>query len=489
MALSTLAVTVVVGRLLGPQGLGEWALLVAAGTFVHTTFVNWTHASTVRFGCAEWIAGGTMRRTVSARLPLVLASTVVALMVLLFQPLDWLRLFGIERAAVWLVAAYAASLWLTAEAQAALQALEAFHQQTVVGTIAGLGSLGAVWLVGVFQHGNLSGIVLAIAATNGIVWGMTWAATLVRARVRLGRPTLDELRQQVRYGGPLLIAFTIGYVGTWGGHLLLRTFTTVEQVGYFGLSYQVFASIVAANGMLSTVLFPRLVANQVRSALVERRYVEESVPTLFVLWGMGMTAIVSVLPVVAILISGEQFRPAATPLIVLCAAIPGSVITSLYTSLFSLQQRHSRVLLYTCLTVSLNLAISALLIPRFGAVGAAVGVVASYAAAQIAYLVDQHRHLAISATRLALVWGAVVFFGIGQMALGAHVGWRLIWGAIAVVAIGWIARRTAAVDARLVNRLFIGLSPIGGMLCRALVVPSRAPLQPRPANEHHAGTF
>ena len=474
LALSALAITVVVGRVLGPEGLGQWALLGAASAFLHTTFVNWTHGGTIRFGCEEWVATGSMRRTVSARVPLVLAGGGIALLVLWLQPMGWLhRFFGLGRSEAWLVAAYAASLWVTAEAQATLQALERIREQAVVGMVAGLGSLAAVYALVTLGRGDLWSIALAVSGTVGAVWGVAWGAALVHARVRLGRPSSESLGEQVRYGIPQLLAFAVGYLGTWGGYVLLQRLTTVEQVGQFGLSYQVFMSIVAANSMLTTLVLPRLVASRVQNPTVERRYVEHVVPTIFVLWTFAMAAIVAVLPSMLLLVAGEKFRPAVTPLLVLCVVLPSSVVTNLYTALFSVQQRLGRLFLYTCVTVTLNLTLAFALIPRFGAVGAAVGTVAAHVVSEFVYLTDQHRRLGVSAVPVLAVWVVVLILGLVQGGLETHVLWRIVWAAAAVLLVGAVARRTAAVDGALVDTLFAGLLwPVGSLLRRALVKPA-----------------
>ena len=488
-AISTLAVTVVVGRTLGPTGLGQWGLLVAAGALLHTSFVNWTHAGTVRFGCEEFAAAGTMRRTMSARAPLVLIGGAGALLVLSLQPFDWLeRFYGMDGSLRWLVAVAAAGLWIAAETQAALQAVDRIRMQASVGAIAGIASLVAVYLVSE-RSTQLPTLVVAVFGTGGAIWGAAWIATLVRARVRWCRPTREEVWRQIRFGGPLLFAFTVGYLGIWGGHLLLRTLSSVEQVGYFVLASQIYLATVAANGMLSTLMLPRLVSGRMKSALIEQRYLETAVPTVFVLWTIGMLLLVAVLPFGLALVSGPGFTLAIGPALVLSVVIPGSVLTSLYSSLFSLQQRHGRLLAYSCLTVALNLMLCWLLIPHFGAVGAAIGTATAHAASQAAYLIDQHRRVGVSVTRVLPVWVTVLSLSGIQVIVPA-LGWRLLWAIAAVGFVAWMARRTFAVDAALIDRLFMGtLSPVATLLRRTLVGPGPRSLAHRSAEGHDGGTL
>ena len=38
-------------NLIGPEGIGKWAMVVAISTFFHSILLNWTQAPFVRFGC------------------------------------------------------------------------------------------------------------------------------------------------------------------------------------------------------------------------------------------------------------------------------------------------------------------------------------------------------------------------------------------------------------------------------------------------------
>jgi hypothetical protein len=48
--------------------------------------VNWTHAATVRFGHDEWVRDGTIARTVSARLPILVTSMLAAALLIALSP-------------------------------------------------------------------------------------------------------------------------------------------------------------------------------------------------------------------------------------------------------------------------------------------------------------------------------------------------------------------------------------------------------------------
>ena len=109
----------------------------------------------------------------------------------------------------------------------------------------------------------------------------------------------------------MLLGFAVGYLSDWGNHLLLRRQSSIETVGQFGLSYQMFSTMLAANGALSTLLLLRLVASPSRSDQASGRYVRDVEPTIFVLWALAATATVAVLPPLLTAAAGDRFAPAA----------------------------------------------------------------------------------------------------------------------------------------------------------------------------------
>ncbi len=471
VVLMNLAVSIFLGRLLGPSGFGQWALFIAAGALLHTALINWTHGATVRFGCDEWTGNKTLTRTLSTRAPLVLVSVAATVVLLIFQPFQWVaRGFGVSAGAWPLIGLCTVSLWMAAEAQAMLQATDLIGLQAAVGPLAAVASIVAVWAVAAAGVASAPAMVVAVSLTSIGAWGAVWAGALMRARIGWRTPSGADLRAQLVYGLPMLFGFGIGYVSDWGDHLLLRLLASVEAVGYFGLAYQVFLTLTAAGGVLTTLVLPRLIAAEHRTGDAARLYLAETVPTVFVLWAIPAFIGVAVVPPLLALVAGAQFASAGPVLIILCAIVPSQVVTSLYTVLFSLQHRQGALLVYTCVMAAVNVAFSLFLIPRFGAVGAAGATSISYVVVQIAYLTDQHRQMSLASDRMYLLWTTVAVLGAVQVVIGGELYWRILWAASSIVAVAWVARRTRIVSAPLLEKLFSGvLSPVGVIVRRVVI--------------------
>ncbi|MDP2318071.1 MAG: polysaccharide biosynthesis C-terminal domain-containing protein [Acidobacteriota bacterium] len=460
---------IMVGRLLGAEGVGEWTLLVAAGTLLHTALINWTHTSTVRFGTEEWTAGHSLNRTLGSRLPLLAMSIVVAGILLVAQPGLWLeRWFSTSPSDRWLVALAAISVWFAAEAQAALQAAGRIIWQATMAPVVAIASMAA--LTGLFVSGqsSLTLTVVAFAAPPILGWGAVWTYNLARSQTRLQLLAIDDTWRHLRYAAPVLPAFALGYLSDWGDHLLLSRYSTVTEVGLFGIAYQGMVTTMSASGVLVTMLLPRLIAAEMARPGSMRTYVEEEVPTLYSLWMLGTIWVVAVLPLAVGSFAGPRFNESVGLLLVLLIVVPSSVAASLYTVLFSVQQRMGRVLVFLLVMAVINLGLSRQLIPVYGALGAAIGTVVSYLVYQACYIQDQHRILAVSPRRIWILWSAGLVVGVSQFAVGVDVAVRLAWAVAATAGLIAIIRLARCADAALLCRLLAAHPSLGQLAARVL---------------------
>jgi O-antigen/teichoic acid export membrane protein len=474
--LLALVVTMIVARLLGPRGLGEWSLLSAAGTLLHTVLVSWTHASTVRYGREEWMLTRSLNRTLGARLPLLALSIAVAAVLLVAEPGQWLhRWFAGEGAEWWLAGMFALSVWLAAEAQATLQATDRISWQAAIAPLVAIASVLTLLLVFWLGLRSIRWAVLAVTVVPVIGWGYSWLYVLARSNTSPGGLVRADIWRHLRFGAPVFPILAVGYVSDWGDHLLLGHFSSVTQVGLFAVSYQLMGAVMVANGLLTTLLLPRLIAQEVNRPGSLRRYVQDEVPTLYTLWMMGTVWVVAALPTVVALLTGSAFNSSVGVLLVLLVAIPTSVVTSLYTVLFNVQERMGRVLLYMSLMALTNVCMSIALIPLFGAIGAAVGTVLSYALCQACYVWDQHRSLDVGAARVWTLWLAGLTLGVVQAVIGSGAGWRFVWAIGATIGLVALTRRFCCIDRGLIDRLFGGrLSPLGAVINRTLAAKAQA---------------
>jgi O-antigen/teichoic acid export membrane protein len=456
---------VIVARLLGPAGFGQWALIVAGASLLHNVLVSWTQAPVMRFGSEEWAAHGTLSRTMAARLPLLGVSAALAVL-LLFDPGGWLRrAFQVDSANWGLVGLYAVGLWLAGETQTIMRASDRVVPQARLMPLARaltvLAAASCFWQ----EDASLRTIGAVLVGVPIAIWGAAWVWALHRAGLRPQTPHLPESWRHLVYAWPLVPSFAVGFVSEWGDHVLMRAMTTAVDVGMFALAYQAFTALLIANGVFTTVLLPRLIVGQLRTRELTMRYLRTVVPTVFTLWMVVCVWAVAVTPPLLVWLGGPEYGASAPIVRLLCIAVPTSVIMHLYGILLDVQQRLTRLLLFSAVVALTNVALSVVLIPTFGAAGAAIATASAYLTGHLMHVRDQHQWLGVPTRPVLLLWCAGVVAGLVQALALESLQARCTWAAVTTVGLTLVSRWAGSVDAGLVMRIFPGrLNAVGAII-------------------------
>lgn len=461
---------VLLGRVLGPERFGEWSLIVGAATLAHSIAFNWTHPITVRFGAEEWARTRTLRRSLGARLPLILAGLVIATAALLLNPGGWLfSLFALSPTALVAVWVYCLSLWVAGEAGATMQASGAMSAHALLTPMAA--ALQACIIVACWAAGRMQPEVVALAVASAalVFWGLVWLRALGRTTALKPEVTSDGLRRAIAYGWPLIPTFAVGYASDWGDHLILRAWRPLGELGQFSVAYQIMLTLAGAAGVLTTLLLPRLVQRDVTGDSVVVNYLCDEVPTGLTLWLLGIVWLMAIVPPLALAVAGPAYGGAVGLALLLLVGVPGIGITAMYTVLFNLEHRLSAALLYNVVITAVNLSLSVLLVPSWGAPGACVATACSFVVGQAMYVWDQHAHWAVDAGDAWLLVGLALAAGLTQVLAGPEILFRLVWAFAATAVVVAVARARGLVDAALLARLTAGpLQPVGALLASAL---------------------
>jgi O-antigen/teichoic acid export membrane protein len=442
-------------RLLGPDGLGQWALVTATATALHSSLLNWTQAAGLRYGREEWVASGTVRSTWAGRWPWIAGGLCLGAAIVV--PASWTplgRLIRLPPGWAPLVPAYVFSLWAMAEAQTLQQVTGRIGSLAVVPVI--VAAATSLVLVLAAASGGAWPSVAVIAALVGVML-LAWTVSCVRElRVaRAGAPPPAGLGRALVFGWPLIPGFLVGYLSDWGDHLLLQAWFSTRDVGLFQSAYQ--AALMAAGlaTPITTLLTPRAIdASRDPGALP--RLPRVVFPTLGVLWAVAIVPVVVVLPEMFQRILGPSFSAASHLLVVLLGLVPGAALTQMYSVLFTVQGRLRRTLVFLIAMTSINLGLSWVLVPRLGAYGACLATLVSYFTSQLLYLIDQHVHMKVPAGGMMSLLGSLWAFGVLQLLVGPALGPRLVLGALALLGIVVLARRRGLADAAVMDSVLSG---------------------------------
>jgi O-antigen/teichoic acid export membrane protein len=281
-----------------------------------------------------------------------------------------------------------------------------------------------IYFVVVLRLGVLG--VLYSSLIAGTVFTTALSIYLVRA-VGLGF-SADKCRAMVRFGAPMVLWFLANFVLVFSDRYFLNHYRGGDSVGVYSLAYR-FGMLISAFGFqpFNLVWAPQ------RFEIANRADGQDTIRRVFgylsLLLGMAGVMVGLFAGEVIRIMAAPEFHAAARIVPVL---IGGQILYHWVTfpNLSILITERTRVLgVLAVVTASIGLALNAVLIPRFGVMGAAIATLAAYAIRfTIVYVVAQRIH------RFEYGWGFVtrafvLFTGLMSIKLLAPIS-RIVPGLV-----------------------------------------------------------
>ncbi|MDH4182686.1 MAG: lipopolysaccharide biosynthesis protein [Nitrospinota bacterium] len=465
--------TALLARLLGPKGMGVWAIYVGTATFFHALLINWTQELTVKYGIEEWKRKQSLRDTWNYRLPLLLFGFAISFLALLSisaagQLEDVLQLKSSWWIIIWL---YIVNLWLIAEVTSLLVASDNLSglatAQLVMPLVHVLYMAVIYW--GDFFEDNTEPVIFGVTVISCLSWGALFIRTTRRVKLSAGPFSRTDTHRFLKYAWPFIPVVMIHYLSYWCDHYIILAYFTMREVGLFQAAYGVMIVTAGFAAPLFMIILTRMTGESEGDLALTNTKLLKIVPTVISIWGLSIICIISIMPFLFILIMGQEFIEALSLFNILLISIPGAGIFSIYDALFRIQGRVKVVVRVFGLIASSNIAISLALMPHFGPAGAAVGTLSSFILGQILYIANQHTYQNIKDTKIWGIYGGLVIAALIMALVGNGLFARLATGLALLLALILYMRKVRAVDPVTVNKLFSGhLAGMGRYVTKVL---------------------
>jgi O-antigen/teichoic acid export membrane protein len=357
-------VTLVVARLLGSSGFGEWSTIFAI-TQIAANFgeLGLTQVAVSRAAREPPRQGEWLGALVSLRVLLALPTTILALAgVLLIVPTQSAELAGVLIAATILV-----------NAPMALSAVFQLRVRNDI-TIA-IMTLGSVlWTAGAIAVSLTSRSIGALAAVFLAVAAITTCATIWRARSLLSLRLASSSRlwrDLMRVGlgvGAAGILVTL-YVKL--DQVLVFEFAGSRQAGLYGAAYRILDQIQFIPISVMTTLFPLIATAHPRERERVRSLLQSAGEylTMGSLPALAFT-VVAAGPIIGLLF-GPQFAQAAPALPILMGAFVSISFGYLAGNMVVILELQRKFFRYALVGLVVNASLNVALIPRYGFLAAA----------------------------------------------------------------------------------------------------------------------
>lgn len=404
------------GRLLGPEGYGTYALLRATGEFALFLAVAWTSAAVVRYGAEEFQREGGLRKTFWARASVLLVTLAVTFIALAATGPLWQGLVRVQVGRYWLTI-YVICFVLAMTAQEfvsyLLQAAGEMNGYAILRILSVL-----IWLACVIALMFLPSDNKALLAFNLSV-GASLAVTIVCSAVFFKRAWLapialdrTTLRRLLKFSAPVFVAVLGGYLVRWVDTWAIGIYRTREDVGLYQAAYNMMSFVRMAEESFITVANPLLVGillagNQQRI----RSMLERFLPQMHFFWCLALIFVMlGAEPVIAVLL-GPAFQQASLYFVLLCTGLSIGVMNSLLTPLLNALEWTRQAAVINLGLGIVNLGLDVVLVPRFGTIGAAIASVVVFSLS------------------------GLLFHGLVSFSLGRG-SWRWLWVTAPVFAAG-----------------------------------------------------
>lgn len=389
-----LLISALLARVLGPEGLGAWSMILAAGMLMNQLLLHWTQSITQRFGRVEWLESGSLNTILGVRLPLLVTGGTLGLIVLFALPFDWLgHFFGIDDGQALVLLAMLA-FWCMAETQSLQQVRERFLYLAwapIGADLILMGAIAAVALIPTLRMLALSDrlhLLLLAMAFGWLLW-LVWELRCARFRLRVQPSAWSRLPSMMLFAVPLVPGFLVAYLAEWCDYFLIRHFHGEYEIGLYHPAYQYLLILIGLPTALVSVLLPRAVQRFEEKGLeAVVLLVERDAPRFALVWGAAMLLPLAVLPALFLLLVGDAFSSSAVLLGIMLAVVPGAIAQHLFGIAYFLQGRLLiSTFVFFLVKLAVNALVSASLLPVLGVKGAAFGVVLSYMVLQWLYVI------------------------------------------------------------------------------------------------------
>jgi O-antigen/teichoic acid export membrane protein len=364
------AAGIVVARMLGPEGRGLFELARSLALIVAI-------AAGMGVGRAAIFLRG--RGMISQQglfgsvvVTLASGSALGAGLAVVLLANDWHGLSSLE------IALTAASLPLIAFYQQGHQALRGIGQEAWYRrTLAVCDAIFLALLSAAFVLGGTLSLVLGAWLTHWLLGAAAIAWVLARTCGSPHRPARTE-RRLVVFGASQAALMLLAFVHLRLDLLILRAFRDAAEVGHYSVAFGVTEPLSYGGLAIGLVLFPRTVVSSASDPAGGRERTEYAIRAAFVLALAGAVVLALAGPSLVQVVFGHAFEPATEPLRVLLPGAIGLAVLLVLQSDLVGRGRIWTVLSVTAFAVAANALLALVLVPRFGATGAALASSTTY---------------------------------------------------------------------------------------------------------------
>ena len=370
-------------------------------------------------------ANGDSRKQVFGNSLFIFAAGIIPLAVLI----QLLRLFSIYNGYIWLVMAYicfANIHSICANYLRACDKTKVFALQGIINTVFTI-ILNVLFLV-VFDMG-VTGYVLSVAVSDlTVTLGLIIFCKLYRdVDFKLDKKLVGSM---LKFSIPYIPTTLMWMITSASDRFIVTAYAGTAENGLYAAAYKLPTLISLAGGVfIEAWQFSAVkdVNKEERAAFfggVNRNYIG--------IMFMGTSLLVAMSKVLTVLLLDDAYYSSWQYVSVLGIAMVFSAFSAFMGSVYFLEKRSARSLFTAAFGAVLNIALNFLLIPKQGAMGAAIATAISYMAVYVIRAIDSRKYLDFSLCLPRVAVNTVILIAQTVIML-LEVPYWIIWQSVTVV--------------------------------------------------------
>ena len=220
--------------------------------------------------------------------------------------------------------------------------------------------------------------VYAVAAISAAVLAFVYWMRV--AKTSSGTSATDNLKELRASSGALYVSSIMNrIVMPWAAMILLGIFGSSHDLGLFGTASRI-AMLVGFVGLaVNSITAPKLAAEHKKGDDITLHHIARVANALMLLSALPLVMAIIIFPEWLMELFGDAFQSAATPLLILAAGELVNLATGSVAYLLMMTGNHAYYRRATVIAAALNIVLGLILIPEYGATGAAMSTAASVA--------------------------------------------------------------------------------------------------------------
>ena len=376
-----LVTSVIVARILGPEGRGFYAVAITIGA-IGVQFGNLgLHTSNTYYVAGDrGLLPALAANTIIVSFAVGGVGTVLIWMIFQLWPqMAPVRGLLLILSLLWIP--FGLAYMLLQNLLIGIQDVRTYNKIELLTKALGLGLIGVLIITGAVGVETLFLVALIV-----LIIGLFWALLRLRTHIfTLPLPSLTLFKETIRYGSKAYLAAFFAFLVLRVNLLMVKYILGAEEAGYYSIAATMADTVYMLPVVIGTILFPKLSAmthDQEKWAFTRKMAVSVGVVTVVLATFAGLLAG----PVVRILF-GELFVPAVPAFIWLLPGIVFLSINTCYMNYFASIGMPLITVVSPGLAAIVNIAVNLKLIPWWGIVGASITSVLSYGLMLVASII------------------------------------------------------------------------------------------------------